>query len=141
MSVPTNESQAAGRRPYVRSMDGWWRRDPRFMRYMIREATSLIVAIYTLVLLAGVWALAEGEAAWNMWTATMRSPVSIALHVVMLVGFIAHSLSWFSIMPKTMPAVFVGGKRVSAATITLLGVAAAVAASMTLFAIAWMLAP
>ena len=46
---------AAGeRRPYQRSMDGWWRRDPFFMRYMAREATALIVALYAVVLLVGV---------------------------------------------------------------------------------------
>ena len=29
------------RRPYVRPMQGWWRRDPFFMRYMLREATAV----------------------------------------------------------------------------------------------------
>ena len=105
MSGPQKEP-AGGRRPYIRSMDGWWRQDPYFVAYMIREATALIVAAYVLVLLAGVWALAEGEVAWNAWLAAMRSPVSIVLHVGVLAGMIFHSYSWFRIMPKTMPAVF-----------------------------------
>jgi len=46
-----------------------------------------------------------------------------------------HTLSWFDIMPKTMPMLFVGGKRVSGALITRLGLAAAVAASLVLCAI------
>ena len=32
------------RRPYVRSMDGWWRRNPYFVRYMLREGTSVLLA-------------------------------------------------------------------------------------------------
>ncbi len=140
MSSLRNEA-ASGRRPYMRSMEGWWRRDPFFVRYMIRETTALIVALYALVLLAGALCLSQGEAAWNGWLAAMRSPVSIALHLLMLVAMIYHSYSWFEIMPKTMPAVFVGGKRVTAATITMIGLTAAAATSLALFAVVRMLRP
>ncbi len=131
----------SGRRPYMRPMNGWWRRDPFFVRYMIREATALIVAAYAIVLLAGVLCLSQGEGAWNGWLAAMRSPVSIVLHVLMLVAMIYHTYSWFEIMPKTMPAMFVGGKRVAAATITMSGLAAAVVAAVALFVVVWMLRP
>jgi len=131
----------SGRRPYVRSMSGWWRRDPFFVRYMIREATALIVALYALVLLAGALCLSAGEGAWNGWLAMLRSPVSIAVHVLMLAAMIYHTYSWFEIMPKTMPAVFVGGRRLAATTITMLGLAAAVAATVALFVVVWMLGP
>ena len=33
------------RRPYVRSMRGWWRRNPVFVRYMLREGTSVLLAL------------------------------------------------------------------------------------------------
>ena len=131
----------SGRRPYMRPMQGWWRRDPYFVRYMIREATALIVALYALVLLVGVLCLSLGEATWNSWLAAMRSPLSVALHVLMLIAMIYHTYSWFEIMPKTMPAVFIGGKRVSATTITLLGLVAAAASSLALFAVVWVLRP
>ena len=131
----------SGRRPYLRPMNGWWRRDPFFVRYMIREATALIVAAYALVLLAGVLCLAQGEAAWNGWLTQMQRPVSIVLHVLMLAVMIYHTYSWFEIMPKTMPAMFVRGKRVTATTITMSGLAVAVAAAVAMFAVAWMLRP
>jgi fumarate reductase subunit C len=122
-------------------MKGWWRRDPFFVRYMIREATALIVAAYAIVLLVGVLALSRGEAAWNAWLAALRTPVSVVLHVLMLIAMIYHTYSWFEIMPKTMPAMFVGGKRVSAAAIIFSGLVAAVVASLALFVLAWMLRP
>jgi fumarate reductase subunit C len=122
-------------------MQGWWRRDPFFVRYMIREATALIVALYALVLFAGVLCLSLGEATWNNWLAALRSPLSIALHVLMLVAMIHHMYSWFEIMPKTMPIIFVGGKRVSPATITGVGLAAAAVISLVLFVVIWMLRP
>ena len=65
---------AAARKGYVRPMQGWWRRDPFFMRYMIREVTAFAVLAYAIILVVGVVRLAQGEAAWNGWLAALRSP-------------------------------------------------------------------
>lgn len=129
----------APRAAYVRSMKGWWTTDPFFMRYMAREATAFAVLAYALVLLVGVLRLAQGEAAWNGWLAALRSPWSIALHLVLLVAMVVHAHSWFEIMPKTMPMLFAGGKRVGEAAIMRTGWTAAVVASIALFALAWWL--
>lgn len=116
----------SNRRPYVRSMDGWWNRDPYFIRYMAREATSLLVAAYAVVLLVGVVRLSQGEAAYNEWLDSLASPVSIVFHVVFLAVFAYHTWSWFEIMPKTMPMIFVGGKKLQPAVITGAGLGAAI---------------
>jgi fumarate reductase subunit C len=129
----------AASRAYVRPMQGWWRRDAFFRRYMLREATAVAVLFYAVVLAVGTMRLAQGEAAWNGWLAALRSPGAILLHVVVLAAMVVHARSWFEIMPKTMPMMFVGGKRVAASTITRVGWAAAVAASVALLAIAWWL--
>jgi fumarate reductase subunit C len=129
-------SPSAARRPYLRPMRGWWRRDPFFMRYMLRETTALAVLVYALVLTLGIVRLAQGEAAWNGWLAALRTPWALLLHLVLLAAMVVHAHSWFVIMPKTMPMMFVGGRRVAAATITRAGWAAAVLASLALFALA-----
>ena len=128
-------------RGYVRPMRGWWRRDPFFMRYMVREATALAVLAYAVILAFGVVRLAQGEAAWNGWLAALRSPWSILLHLVLLVAMAVHARSWFDIMPKTMPMMVVGGERVAASTITRTGWAATVVASLALLALARWLTP
>ena len=125
------------RSPYVRSMKGWWTTDPFFMRYMAREATAFAVLAYALILMVGVLRLAQGEAAFNGWLAALRSPWSIALHLVLLAAMVVHAHSWFEIMPKTMPMLFAGGKRVGEAAIMRTGWTAAVLASIALFALAW----
>jgi fumarate reductase subunit C len=122
-------------------MAGWWKRDPFFVRYMWREVTALGVAAYAVVLMFGVLRLAQGEAAFNGWLGAMGSAPSIALHVLLFASMVFHAHSWFEIMPKTMPLMFVGGERVSARAITRAGLAAAVLAAVVLFAIAWMLKP
>ena len=112
-------------RPYVRSMDGWWRRDPFFVRYMAREATAVFVVAYAVVLLVGVLRLSQGEAAFNGWLAALRSPASVACHVFLLAIFVYHTWSWFRIMPKTMPMILPDGKRLQPAMITGGGLAVA----------------
>ena len=126
----------ARRKPYVRPMAGWWRRDPFFIRYMLRELTAFAVAAYAVVLTVGVLRLAQGEAAWNGWLEALRSPWSLVLHLVLLAAMVVHTQSWFEIMPKTMPMIVVGGRRLEAATIRRSGWAAAVFATALLLALA-----
>lgn len=116
----------SGRRPYRRSMAGWWNRDPFFKGYMFREATAIIVAIYAIVLLVGLIRLGQGADAYGGWLAALRSPLSVVFHLAALAVFVYHTWSWFKIMPKTMPMMFSGGKRVAAETITRTGVIVAV---------------
>ena len=137
-----NKSTSGPARPgYVRPMHGWWRRDPYFLGYMAREATAFIVALYAIVLMVGVLRLSQGEAAWNGWLDALRSPASLMLHVVMLVAMAYHAYTWFEIMPKTMPMMFVGGHRVAGATISRIGWTAAVLVSLAVLALAWAVRP
>ena len=128
------------RRTYVRPMAGWWRRNPFFLVYMAREVTAIFVAAYALVLLAGLMRLAQGREAFEQWLDGLASPFSIAFHVLLLAVFAYHTWSWFTIMPKTMPPVVLGGRRLAPGAITALGLAASAAASIALYAAARMLA-
>lgn len=123
-------------RTFVRPMTRWWQRDPYFVRYMWREATAIGVALYAVVLAIGALRLAQGEAAWNAWLDTLRSPLSLALHALLLVSMVVHTQSWFQIMPKTMPAMHLGGRRVAAQTITRAGWAATAVATLLTLALA-----
>lgn len=120
------------RRPYLRPMGAWWRRDRFFARYMWRELTAVGVAVYAVLLLAGLVCLSAGEVEWNAWVRVLRNPLSLLLHVVLLISMVYHTLSWFEIMPKTMPMMFVRGRRISPQLITRSGLVAAVLASLTL---------
>jgi fumarate reductase subunit C len=126
---------AGARRPYVRSMRGWWRRDPFFTRYMLREATAVAVLVYSVILTVGVVRLAQGARAWNGWLEALRSPWAVLLHLVLLGAMVFHAFSWFEIMPKTLPAIVIGGRCLSDATLTRGGWTATVLASIALFAL------
>ncbi|MBK7685951.1 MAG: fumarate reductase subunit C [Rhodocyclaceae bacterium] len=127
------------RRPYVRPMAGWWRKNPYFVEYMIHEGSAFFVAAYALVLLVGLLRLSQGEAAWNGWLFALHSPLSIAGHLLLLAAMLYHAWTWFNIMPITLPPIFVAGKRLSASAITAGGVAGTVLASVILLLVVWRL--
>jgi fumarate reductase subunit C len=128
----------AARRPYVRSMDGWWRRDPYFVRYMIREGSAVFLAAYALVLLWGLWALARGAAAYDAWRAALDHPLMVVFHLVALVLVSYHAYTWWKVSPKTMPALRFGGKEVPQSLISAGGWAAALGATAVVIAlVAW----
>lgn len=129
--------RATLRRGYVRPMQGWWRRDPFFVKYMIREVTAVAVLVYAIILMVGVVRLSQGADAFNGWLAALKTPGSILLHLVLLVSMIVHAKSWFDIMPKTMPLLFVGGHRVEGSTITRAGYLVTIVATVLVLALVW----
>jgi len=118
-------------------MDGWWKKNPYFVEYMIHEGTAFFVAAYAAVLLFGVVKLSQGEAAWNAWLQTLSSSWFILFHLVALAALSYHTFTWFKIMPRTMPPVVVGGQRLPAWAITGSGLAVAAAASAALLGLVW----
>ena len=92
------------RKPYVREMTSEWIfRHPRYLRYMTREFSCLFIGGWTLMMVWGLKQLAEGPAAWAAFLEFLKSPASIAFHVLAL-GFAAyHSITWFNLTPKALP--------------------------------------
>lgn len=128
------------RRPYVRPMDGWWKKNPYFIEYMIHEGTAFFVAAYAIILLVGLVRLGQGEAAWNGWLEALKSPLSIAVHLLLLLAILYHSYTWFKIMPRTLPPIMVGGKKLAPGAITGGGLLAAIVASLAVLGLVWRIA-
>jgi len=113
-------------------MAGWWRKDPYFVRYMIREGSAVFLSLYAFMLLAGIICLARGEAAYNAWRAVLAHPLSIALHAIVLAFVAYHAWTWFKVMPKTTPDLPVPQKLIVAG-----GLTASAVLSLALFGFAW----
>ena len=122
---------------YTRPMSGWWRRNPFYLWYMLREASCVFVAAYALVLLCGLYRLSQGAGAFEAWRTALTSPWSIAFHGAALLFVLYHAWTWFKVMPKTMPFIRIGGKRVPDTAIIGSGVTAAVILSLLLFVFIW----
>ena len=106
------------RKPYIRSMHGWWLKNTYYKKYMVREATSIFVAVYAIILLEGLMALASGEAAWYDWLDSMRSPLPVIFHLIALAAAVYHTITWFAVAPKVAPIIMIGKQKVPAVAIT-----------------------
>jgi len=97
-------AEQVSRKPYVRAVTSEWIfRHPRYMRYMVREFSCLFIGAWTAMLVWGLKQLAAGPAAWAAFLECLKSPASIAFHVIAL-GFAAyHSVTWFNLTPKALP--------------------------------------
>ncbi|MBI2291768.1 MAG: fumarate reductase subunit C [Betaproteobacteria bacterium] len=125
----------SARKPYVRPMAGWWRRNPVFMRYMVREASAVFLAIYAVSLLVGVFRLSQGAAAYDAWLAALRNPLAVVFHGIALLAVGYHAYTWWKVMPKTLPMLHVGGRRVPEIALSAVGWAAWLAASLIVYAL------
>ncbi len=124
---------------YVRPMRGWWRRNPYFVRYMIREASSVFLASYTIILLVGLLRLSQGQAAWEGWRSALTSLPSLVFHWLALLTVGYHAYTWWKVAPKTAPDIRIGARPLPQMFITAGGWLATLGASTLIYVIVrWM---
>ena len=109
----------AARRPYIRPMAGWWRRNPFYIFYMLRESTAVFVALYAFQLLYGLYTLTVSEAAFDAWQSSLQHPLYLVFHAVALAAALLHAFTWFNVAPKAMPVLYLGKHRVADRTVVL----------------------
>ena len=112
-------------RTYRRTRPVDWGRSVHRRRYMRRELTSVFLIAYALVLLVGLWRLSQGEAAFDAWRAAMGHPLALVGHVLIFIAALYQTISWFQVMPRTLP-----DSQIRPASITRAGWAAAAVASV-----------
>lgn len=92
------------RKPYVREVpkSTWFLKQSRYQHYMLHEISSIFVAIYTGILIVGLFRLAQGPEAWTGWLAAVTSPIGILFHLLAFVFALLHTTSWFKAVPQAM---------------------------------------
>jgi fumarate reductase subunit C len=97
-------AEQVSRKPYLRPVTSEWIfRHPRYLRYMVREFSCLFIGGWTLLMVWGLKQLSDGPAAWAAFLELLRSPASIAFHVLALAFAVYHSITWFNLTPKALP--------------------------------------
>jgi fumarate reductase subunit C len=97
----------------------WWMGQWKYFKFILREISSIAVALSVALLLGQLAALRSGPEAYARFEARMRSPWMIVIALVLLAFTIFHSITWFNLTPRAMPAVRLGGKRVPELAIAL----------------------
>ena len=102
-------------KPYVRPISaGWWLKRPPYLRFMLREFSSVFIAAYAIIFLVMIYRVSQGPAAYGEFWEALKSPLAILFHAVALAFALLHTISWFQLTPKAM-AVWKGDERVPAA--------------------------
>jgi len=89
--------------PYTPPMPrDWWNKNTAFRLFMLRELSSVFVALFLLELLCFVSQVDHGKEAMNQFIESLQNPLFLFYHVVVLAFALLHSITWFNLTPKVM---------------------------------------
>jgi fumarate reductase subunit C len=89
----------------------WWLKNRAYLKFVVRELTSVFVAFFAVLYLWQLRALAEGPDAYAQFMAQLKTPLFLTANLVALVFVLYHTITWFNLTPTAM-VVRVRGKRV-----------------------------
>jgi succinate dehydrogenase subunit C len=88
----------------------WWLGEWHYLKFILRELSSVFVAIFVIEALFMLNALHDGPEAYAHFQQCMRNPLVIVLNLVSFLFVVFHTITWFNLAPSAMPVRF-GGKR------------------------------
>jgi fumarate reductase subunit C len=89
----------------------WWLGQWPYLRFVLRELSSIFVAAAVVGTLWLVRALSAGPEAYEVHLARLSSPGMVAWNLVVLFFVLFHTITWFNAAPRAM-ALRLGGRRV-----------------------------
>ncbi|MYI81910.1 MAG: hypothetical protein F4056_00820 [Chloroflexi bacterium] len=116
--------------PRAKSND-WWNRRWAYRIFLLRELSAFAVVAYMVVLLMLVQSTRDGD---QSFIETLDHPAMIALHAVVFLFALLHTVTWFRALPKGL-ALKLGGRPVPEHLVILGAYAALVVASIVLLAL------
>ena len=81
----------------------WWLRKRSYFLFMLRELSSVFIAIFLVVLLVQIYQLSEGPKSYTAFAQRLGSPGWIIFHAIALLFAIYHSITWFFSTAVVLP--------------------------------------
>lgn len=113
----------------------WWLGRWPYLRFILRELSSVFVAIWVVITLLQIRGLIQGPEAYAKLQGSMKSSLFITLNAVSFLFVLFHTVTWFRAAPQAM-TVRVMGKRIPGALVVVANYALWLALSS---AVAWFL--
>jgi fumarate reductase subunit C len=115
---------------YHRKMPAtWWLTKQSYFLFMLRELSSVFIALFLVVYLCQLYQLSQGPDAYSAFTQKLNSPGWILFHLVALLFALYHSFTWFQSSAVVLP-LRIGGRLISRPIVTALHVGAWVMVSV-----------
>ena len=88
---------------YSKMPPTWWLKKPAYLFFMLRELSSVFIAVFLVVLLAQIHQLTKGPEAYAAFVQKLSSPGWIVFHITALLFALLHSVTWFQSTAVVMP--------------------------------------
>jgi fumarate reductase subunit C len=88
----------------------WWLWRWAYLKFILRELSSVFVAYVVVLILLQLHALRQGQDAYAAFQAWLKTPWVLALNAVSLFFVVFHTVTWFNLAPRAM-VVRMRGKR------------------------------
>jgi len=89
----------------------WWLWKWDYLKFVLRELSSIFVAYFVVITLLQIHSLSRGPEAYARFEERTRNPLMIALNAISLLFVLFHTITWFNLAPRAIVA-RVRGKRV-----------------------------
>ena len=89
----------------------WWLAQWPYLKFILREISSVFVAWFVVVLLLQIRALSRGSEAYAAFERWLQNPLIVLLNMITLFFVVFHAVTWFNVAPRAM-AIRFRGKRV-----------------------------
>lgn len=88
---------------YPEMRANWWLKRPGYILFMLREWSSLFIALFLVIFLVQTYQLTYGPEAYTAFAHKLRSPGWVIFHIVALLFSLYHSVTWFYSSAIVMP--------------------------------------
>jgi len=88
----------------------WWLARWPYLKFILRELSSVFVAFFVVVTLLQIRALGHGPTEYTAFQEWLRNPLILTINIISFLFVLFHAVTWFNLAPKAMP-VHVAGKR------------------------------
>lgn len=96
----------------------WWLHSGSYLKFILRELSSIFVAWFVVVVLLLVRAVSQGEAAYRGFLEWTAHPAVLLLNIASFLFIVFHAVTWFNLAPQAMVVRF-GRTRVPGSLIAL----------------------
>jgi fumarate reductase subunit C len=80
----------------------WWLKNPAYIKFMLRDVTSVFIAGYCVFLMV-LMSRASGDGeSFRAFYDKLASPLSVILHLIVLVFACYHSITFFNLTPRVI---------------------------------------
>jgi len=81
----------------------WWLGQWQYLKFILRELSSVPVALVVVMTLLQLRALSRGPEAYARFEHWMQNPLVVAISVICLFFVVFHTVTWFNLTPRAMP--------------------------------------